>query len=390
MARLPLGPQTRLAVANFPVSGLRFPPVFIEALGRIKRACAQVHGERGTLPKAVARAIEAAAAEVVSGRRNGDFVVDVFQSGSGTSTNMNANEVIATLASRRLGRPVHPNDHVNAGQSSNDVMPSVVHVAALLALKRDLDPALTLLLKSLRRAARKFERVVKLGRTHLMDAVPVRLGQVFSGYAAQVESSQDHVRMTSESLRQLPLGGTAVGTGLNAPAGFGRRVIARLSRDAGLPLREAEDAFEAQGARDGAVRFSGALRSLAVALTKIANDLRWMASGPRGGLGELRMAGLQPGSSIMPGKTNPVICEVVVQAAAQVAGHDATIALAGAAGSFELNTMIPVIAHNLLQSMSLLASVSRLFATKCIDLLEADARRCRLLADRSSALATAL
>src|SRR5688572_2891905 len=287
MARLPLGPQTRLAVANFPVSGLRFPPVFIEALGRIKRACAQVHGERGTLPKAVARAIEAAAAEVVSGRRNGDFVVDVFQTGSGTSTNMNANEVIAVLASRRLGRPVHPNDHVNAGQSSNDVIPSAVHIAALLSIQRDLDPALGVLHSSLRRAVRRFDRVVKLGRTHLMDALPVRLGQEFSGYAAQVAASREHVRRSSESLRELPLGGTAVGTGLNAPKGFGRRVIAGLARDTGLPLRPARDPFEAQGARDGLVRLSGAVRALSVALVKIANDLRWMASGPAGGLGEL-------------------------------------------------------------------------------------------------------
>src|SRR5688572_4040043 len=368
MPRLPLGPQTRLAVANFPVSGLRFPPVFIEALGRIKEACARVHGERGTLPKAVARAIEAAAGEVASGRRHGDFVVDVFQTGSGTSTHMNADEVIATLASRRLGRAVHPNDHVNAGQSSNDVMPSTLHVAALLSHRRDLDPALALLGKSLRRAARRFDRVVKLGRTHLMDAVPVRVGQVFSGYAAQVEASRLHVRATSEDLRQLALGGTAIGTGLNAPEGFGRRVIARLARETGLPLREAANSFEAQGARDGAVRFSGALRSVGVALTKIANDLRWMASGPHGGLGELRMAALQAGSSIMPGKSNPVMCEVVVQAAAQVAGNDTAIALSGAAGPFELNAMVPVIAHNLPQPTSPPASTSPLLATKCPDL----------------------
>ena len=390
MARLPRGPHTRLAVANFPVSGFRFPRVFIEALGRIKRACASVHGTLGTLPRAVARAIEAAAAEVAEGRRDADFVVDVFQTGSGTSTNMNANEVIALLASRRLGRPVHPNDHVNAGQSSNDVIPSAVHVAALLALKRDLDPALARLHGSLRRAARRFDRVVKLGRTHHMDALPVRLGQEFSGYAAQVEAAREHVRQSSESLRELPLGGTAVGTGLNAPPGFGRRVIARLSRETGLPLREARNPFEAQGARDGLVRFSGALRALSVALVKIANDIRWMGSGPRGGVGELILPPLQPGSSIMPGKTNPVICEVVVQVGAQVVGNDAAVAAAGAGGAFELCAMVPVMAHNVLQSAGLLASVSRLFADKCVDGLRADARRCRELAELSPALATAL
>ncbi len=390
MARLPMGPQTRLAVANFPVSGLRFPRVFIEALGRIKGACARVHRGLRTLPGPMARAIEAAAAEVAEGRRDADFVVDVFQTGSGTSTHMNANEVIATLASRRLGRAVHPNDHVNAGQSSNDVMPSAVHVAALLSLERDLDPALEKLHASLRRAARRFDRVVKLGRTHLMDAVPVRLGQEFSGYAAQVAAARLHIRRTSESLLELPLGGTAVGTGLNAPPRFGARVIAGLARDTGLALRPARDPFEAQGARDGLVRFSGSLRALSVALVKIANDLRWMASGPAGGLREVRMPELQPGSSIMPGKTNPVICEVVVQVAAQVTGHDATVAMAGAGGAFELNAMIPVIAHNVLQSVALLASASRLFAAKCIDGVEADARRCRQLAEQSSALVTAL
>jgi fumarate hydratase class II len=390
MARLPMGPHTRLAVANFPVSGLRFPRVFIEALGRIKRACAGEHARRGTLPKAMARAIEEAASEVADGRRDADFVVDVFQTGSGTSTNMNANEVIARLASRRLGRPVHPNDHVNAGQSSNDVMPSATHVATLLVLKRELDPALDGLERSLRRAARRFGRIVKLGRTHLMDALPVTLGQEFSGYATQVKASREHLQLSAVSLRELPLGGTAVGTGLNAPPGFGRRVIGRLARDAGLPLRPARDSFEAQGARDGLVRFSGALRATGVSLLKIANDLRWMASGPSGGLGELRMKALQPGSSIMPGKTNPVICEVVAQAAAQVTGHDAAIAAAGAGGAFELNTMIPVMAHNILQATALLASVSRLFATRVVDGLEADAARCRMLAERSSALATAL
>ena len=390
MARLPMGPHTRLAVVNFPVSGLRFPRVFIEALGRIKGACARVHGSLGTLPRAVAKAVDAAAAEVSAGRRDADFPIDVFQTGSGTSTNMNANEVIARLASRRLGRAVHPNDHVNAGQSSNDVIPSAVHVAALLSLERDLDPALAVLHASLRRASRRFDRVVKLGRTHLMDALPVRLGQELSGYAAQVAAAREHLRRTSESLRELPLGGTAVGTGFNAPPGFGRRVIALIARETRLPLREARDPFEAQGARDGLVRFSGALRALAVALVKIANDIRWMGSGPRGGLGELSLPPLQAGSSIMPGKVNPVICEVVVQVGAQVVGNDAAVATAGAGGAFELNAMVPVMAHNTLQSLALLASASRLLAEKCVDGLQANAARCLELAAASPALVTAL
>jgi len=385
-----MGPQTRLAVDNFPVSGLRFPPVFIEALGRIKQAGARINGDLGALPKALSRALAAAAGEVAEGRHDHAFVVDVFQTGSGTSTNMNANEVIAFLASRRLGRAVHPNDHVNLGQSSNDVIPSAIHVAALLAMKRDLLPALEILRASLAGASRRFDRVVKLGRTHLMDAVPIRLGQEFSGYAAQVAAAREHLRRSSESLRELPLGGTAVGTGLNAPAGFGRRVIALLAKETALPLRPARNPFEAQGARDGLVRLSGALRALAAALVKIANDIRWMGSGPAGGLGELMLPPLQPGSSIMPGKTNPVLCEVVVQVGAQVVGNDAAVAAGGQAGAFELNAMVPVMAHNLLQSIGLLASASRLFATKCVDGLRADARRCRDLAERSSALATAL
>ncbi|HEY3226713.1 MAG TPA: class II fumarate hydratase, partial [Planctomycetota bacterium] len=379
-ARLPMGPQTRLAVANFPVSGLRFPRVFIEALGRIKQAGARINGDLGTLPKALARALAAAAGEVAEGRHDDAFVVDVFQTGSGTSTNMNANEVIAVLASRRLGRAVHPNDHVNLGQSSNDVIPSAVHVAALLAMKRDLLPALEILRASLGGASRRFDRVVKLGRTHLMDAVPIRLGQEFSGYAAQVAAAREHLRRSSESLRELPLGGTAVGTGINAPPGFGRRVIALLARETALPLRGARNPFEAQGARDGLVRLSGALRALATALVKIANDIRWMGSGPAGGLGELILPALQPGSSIMPGKTNPVICEVVVQVGAQVVGNDAAVAVGGQGGAFELNAMVPVMAHNLLQSIALLASAARLFAAKCVDGLRADARRCRDLA----------
>ncbi|HTF57958.1 MAG TPA: class II fumarate hydratase [Planctomycetota bacterium] len=389
-ARLPMGPQTRLAIANFPVSGLRFPRVFIEALGRIKQAGARINGDLGTLPKALARALAAAAGEVAEGRHDDAFVVDVFQTGSGTSTNMNANEVIALLASRHLGRAVHPNDHVNLGQSSNDVIPSAVHVAALLAMKRDLLPALEILRASLSGASRRFDRVVKLGRTHLMDAVPIRLGQEFSGYAAQVAAAREHLRRSSESLRELPLGGTAVGTGINAPPGFGRRVIALLARETSLPLRPARNPFEAQGARDGLVRLSGALRALATALVKIANDIRWMGSGPAGGLGELILPALQPGSSIMPGKTNPVICEVVVQVGAQVVGNDAAVALGGQGGAFELNAMVPVMAHNLLQSIALLASAARLFAAKCVDGLRADARRCRDLAERSPALATVL
>jgi fumarate hydratase class II len=384
------GPQTRLAVRNFPVSGLRFPRVFIEALGRIKRACARVLERERKLDPSMARAIAAASGEVAAGRWDAEFVVDVFQTGSGTSTNMNANEVIARQASRRIRRRIHPNDHVNLAQSSNDVMPSATHLAALLALKRDLEPALAVLHAALRRQARRFDRIVKLGRTHLMDAVPIRLGQVFSGYAAQVAAGRDHVFRAAESLRELALGGTAVGTGINAPPGFGRRVAALLARETGLPLREARNHFEAQGARDGVVRISGALRALAGALVKIANDIRWMGSGPAGGLGELALPALQAGSSIMPGKVNPVICEVVVQVGAQVVGNDAAIAVAGQGGAFELNAMIPVMTHNLLQSIALLAGAARIFASKCIDGIEADAARCRELADRSPALATVL
>lgn len=390
------GAQTQRAVENFPVSGFRFPRVFIEAIGRIKRACARVNLELGTLEPRLAEAIVQAASDVVDGKRDSDFVLDVFQTGSGTSTNMNANEVIANLANERLGaprgskKPVHPNDHVNQGQSSNDVIPTAAHLSSLLALTRDLVPALESLRASLARKAEEFDGVVKLGRTHLMDAVPVRLGQEFGGYARQVEKGIAQIRRASEGLHELALGGTAVGTGLNAPPGFGRRVAAILAQETGLPLREASNHFEAQGARDDLVMVSGALKGLACSLIKIANDIRWMGSGPLGGLGEILIPDLQPGSSIMPGKVNPVMCEVVTQVGAQVIGNDAAIAVAGLGGNFELNVMMPVMIHNLLQSISLLSNASRLFAARCVDGLRANAERCEELAQKSLSLVTVL
>ena len=356
--------QTQRAVENFPVSGQRVERAHIEALARIKAAAAKVNAELGVLDGDLARAIAAAAAEVAEGRWDDHFPVDVFQTGSGTSSNMNANEVIATLASERLGRDVHPNDHVNASQSSNDVFPSSIHIAAASAVVGDLVPALEHLAGALEAKAAEFAEVVKSGRTHLMDATPVTLGQEFGGYAAQVRYGVERLRSSLPRLAELPLGGTAVGTGINTPPGFAARVIEELARATGLPLTEARDHFEAQGARDGIVETSGQLRTIAVGLTKIANDLRWMGSGPRTGLAEINLPDLQPGSSIMPGKVNPVIPEAVAMVAAQVVGNDTTVAWAGAAGNFELNVMLPVIAKNVLESVRLLANVSRLLADR--------------------------
>ncbi len=390
------GAQTQRAVDNFPVSGLRFGRFFIEALGRVKRACAQANLDLGKLDDKIARAIADAALEVIEGKRDGEFVIDVFQTGSGTSTNMNANEVIANLAIERLGgergakKPVHPNDHVNKGQSSNDVIPTVAHLSALLALGRDLYPALDRLHASLGRKAKEFDGIVKLGRTHLMDAVPVRLGQEFGGYARQIEKGRDQIRRAADGLCELALGGTAVGTGMNAHPDFARRVCALLAKETALPLREAANHFEAQGARDDLVMVSGALKGLACSLMKVANDVRWMGSGPLGGLGEIQIPDLQPGSSIMPGKVNPVICEVVTQVAAQAIGNDVAVTIGGQGGAFELNVMIPVMSHNLLQSIALLASAARLFADKCVDGIVANADRCEELAHKSLSLATGL
>ncbi|MFF4156542.1 class II fumarate hydratase [Streptomyces sp. NPDC001678] len=382
--------QTQRAVENFPISGQRLERAHIEALGRIKAAAAKVNAELGVIDEEVAAAVAEAAGEVAEGRWDDQFPVDVFQTGSGTSSNMNANEVIATLATERLGRPVHPNDHVNASQSSNDVFPSSIHIAATAAVTGDLIPALEHLAASLERKAEEFAEVVKAGRTHLMDATPVTLGQEFGGYAAQVRYGVERLRASLPRLAELPLGGTAVGTGINTPPGFSGAVIAEVARATGLPLTEARDHFEAQGARDGLVETSGQLRVIAVGLTKIANDLRWMGSGPRTGLAEIALPDLQPGSSIMPGKVNPVVCEAVLMVAAQVMGNDATVATAGAAGNFELNVMLPVMAKNLLESVRLLAGASRLLADRTVDGITANAERAREYAESSPSVVTPL
>ncbi|MFE6697083.1 class II fumarate hydratase [Streptomyces sp. NPDC057718] len=382
--------QTQRAVENFPVSGQRLERAHIEALARIKGAAAKVNAELKVLDPDIAGAIQEAAAEVASGRWDEHFPVDVFQTGSGTSSNMNTNEVIATLATERLGREVHPNDHVNASQSSNDVFPSSIHIAATAAVTADLISALDHLAESLGRKSAEFAEVVKSGRTHLMDATPVTLGQEFGGYAAQIRYGVERLRASLPRLAELPLGGTAVGTGINTPPGFSAAVIAEVAAATGLPLTEARDHFEAQGARDGLVETSGQLRTIAVSLTKISNDLRWMASGPRTGLAEIALPDLQPGSSIMPGKVNPVIPEAVLMVAAQVTGNDATVATAGAAGNFELNVMLPVIAKNLLESVRLLANASRLLADRTVDGITADVERARAYAESSPSVVTPL
>ncbi|MEX0169303.1 class II fumarate hydratase [Streptomyces sp. LMG1-1-1.1] len=384
--------QTQRAVENFPISGQRLERTHIEALARIKAAAAKVNAALGVIDGDRAEAIASAADEVAEGRWDEHFPVDVFQTGSGTSSNMNANEVIATLATERLpeGREVHPNDHVNASQSSNDVFPSSIHIAATAAVTHDLIPALDHLAAALERKSAEFATVVKSGRTHLMDATPVTLGQEFGGYAAQVRYGAERLRTALPRLAELPLGGTAVGTGINTPAGFSAAVIAEVARATGLPLTEARDHFEAQGARDGLVETSGQLRTLAVSLTKIANDLRWMASGPRTGLAEINLPDLQPGSSIMPGKVNPVIPEAVLMVAAQVTGNDTTVAVAGAAGNFELNVMLPVMAKNLLESVRLLANASRLLADRTVDGITANAERAREYAESSPSVVTPL
>ncbi len=382
--------QTQRAVENFPVSGVTLERSLIAALARIKGAAAQANADLGVVEADVAEAIAAAAAEVAAGDHDDHFPVDVFQTGSGTSSNMNANEVIAQLAGERLGRPVHPNDHVNASQSSNDVFPSAIHVAAAEQVSGTLLPALEYLTVALRAKAQEFATVVKSGRTHLMDATPVTLGQEFGGYAAQVAGAADLIRTTASAVGELPLGGTAVGTGLNCPPGFAPAVITRLAHDLELPLSEAPDHFAAQGARDALVALSGSLRTLAVALVKVGNDIRWMASGPRTGLAEIRLPDLQPGSSIMPGKVNPVLAEAMTQVAAQVIGNDTTVAFAGSQGNFELNVYLPVIARNLLESIRLLANVTRLFADRCVAGIEADVDRCRAYAESSPSLGTSL
>jgi fumarate hydratase class II len=381
---------TQRAVENFPISGQGLEPAHIAALGAIKAAAAQVNGEIGILEPDLAEAIRMAAEEVAAGRQDDQFPIDVFQTGSGTSSNMNANEVIATLATEGLGRAVHPNDDVNASQSSNDVFPSSIHLAATASLVNDLIPALEHLAEALEAKRGEFAGVVKSGRTHLMDATPVTLGQEFGGYAAQVRAGIERLTAALPRLAELPLGGTAVGTGINMPPGFAARTIAVLAERTGLPLTEARDHFEAQGAQDALVETSGQLRTVAVSLYKIANDLRWMGSGPRAGLREINIPDLQPGSSIMPGKVNPVIPEAVCMVSAQVIGNDAAIAFGGAAGNFELNVMLPMLARNVLESIRLLASVSRLFADRCIAGISANADRARQYAEGSPSIVTPL
>ncbi len=382
--------QTQRAVENFPISGSGLEPAQIVALARIKRAAAIVNAELGILDQSIANSIASAAELLISGEHHDQFPVDTYQTGSGTSSNMNINEVLAHLATDALGSPVHPNDHVNMSQSSNDVFPTSVHLAVTGALLHDLIPALEHLAVSLEAKAALWKDAVKAGRTHLMDATPVTLGQEFAGYARQVRLGVERVKATIPRVAEVPLGGTATGTGINTPLGFPQRVIEVLAEDSGLPITEALDHFEAQGARDGLVEASGALRVIAVSLTKICNDLRWMGSGPNTGLGELHIPDLQPGSSIMPGKVNPVIPEAVLMVCARVIGNDATIAWAGASGSFELNVAIPVMGTALLESIRLLANSSIALADKTVDGLEANLVRARALAESSPSIVTPL
>jgi fumarate hydratase class II len=383
--------QTQRAVENFPVSGRGLEAAQVRALARIKAAAAAVNAELGVIDGDVAEAIAAAAREIVEGGHADQFPIDTFQTGSGTSSNMNANEVIATLAGRRLGdRTVHPNDEVNASQSSNDVFPSSIHLAATEAVVADLIPALGHLMSTLDAKGTEFDGVVKAGRTHLMDATPVTLGQEFHGYGSQVRIGIERLQSALPRLAELPLGGTAVGTGVNLPRGFAARVIDRLRHETGLPLSEARNHFEAQGARDALVETSGQLRVVAVSLYKIANDIRWMGSGPRAGLREIQIPDLQPGSSIMPGKVNPVVCESVRQVCAQVIGNDAAVAFAGSQGDFELNVMLPVMARNLLESIRLLAASARLLADRCVAGIVANAEVCRAYAEGSPSIVTPL
>jgi len=382
--------QTQRAVENFAISGATIESRHIKALALIKSASAQVNAELGLLDADLAGAVTAAADEVASGAHDAEFPIDVFQTGSGTSSNMNANEVIATLAARSLGRDVHPNDHVNASQSSNDVFPTSIHIAVVDALVNDLQPALTKLRSALAGKATEFATVVKSGRTHLMDATPVTLGQEFAGYAAQLGYAGDRVAGALPRVAELALGGTAVGTGINTPPGFAAAVVAKLASSTGLPLTEAANHFEAQGSQDSLVELSGQLKTIAVSLFKICSDLRWMGSGPRAGLGEIAIPDLQPGSSIMPGKVNPVICEATAMVCAQVIGNDATIAFAGAVGNFELNVMLPVLAANILSSVRLLANASVALTDKCVVGITANVERCRELAESSPSIVTPL
>ncbi len=390
------GASTQRAVENFPISDLRFGRRFIWALGLLKREAAQVNKELGVVTPEQGDAIIQAADEVMSGALDDHFVLDIFQTGSGTSTNTNANEVIANRATQIMGgelggdRLVHPNDHVNQGQSSNDVIPTAIHMAAVAAIREDLLPALEALAASLTAKAEEFDGIVKSGRTHLMDATPVTLGQEFSGYAAQITKGRDRVKATLPGLEELALGGSAVGTGLNAPPSFAARTIAGIAKATGYPFREADNHFEAQAAKDAVVFASGAMKTVAQSLFKIVNDLRWLSSGPRTGIAEIRLPSLQPGSSIMPGKVNPVIPEMMMQVAAHVIGNDTAITWGGANGNFELNVMMPMMAHNLLESIGILATASSTLRERCIDGIEADEKRNTELVERSIIIITSL
>ncbi len=386
------GAQTARAVENFPVSGRTLPREFIRAMGLVKLAAAQTNAELGFLKKNTARALARAAKEVIDGELDDHFVVDVFQTGSGTSTNMNTNEVIANRAAELLkGKTsVHPNDHVNMGQSSNDVIPTAMHVSSLEAIEKDLIPSLEYLRDALSGKAKQFDHIVKIGRTHLMDATPIRLGQEFSGYASMIDHGISRLKGVRNDLSELAIGGTAVGTGINTHKDFGKKVAARISEATGVKFREARNHFEAQASKDAVVQTSGALKTVSVSLMKIANDIRWLGSGPRCGFGEILLPAIQPGSSIMPGKVNPVAGESVTQVAAQVIGNDAAITIGGQAGNFELNVMMPMMADNLLQSIRLLSRVCTVFVDKCISGIEADEERCGETIEQSLAMCTSL
>ena len=386
------GAQTQRAVENFPISGQRFGRGFIQALGLLKKAAALTNGELGNIERKIAEAIAAAAQEVAVGDLDGEFVVDIYQTGSGTSTNMNANEVVARRADQILGvdGSVHPNDHVNFGQSSNDVIPSAIHIAARVAMERELIPALIYLRDALSEKAGAFDHIVKSGRTHLMDATPVRLGQQFGGYAHQLTKGVERVRRASEELAELALGGTAVGTGINTHPEFAPRVIALVSGELDLDFIEAENHFEAQAAKDAAVNAAGALNTIATSFFKIADDIRWLASGPTSGISEIQLPAVQPGSSIMPGKVNPVMCEAMMMVAARVMGNHTTVTIAGQRGNFELNVMMPVLAQALLESITLLSNVAKVFADRCVKGIEANEPRARELLEKNPSIATAL
>ncbi|MGA3067077.1 MAG: class II fumarate hydratase [Tepidisphaeraceae bacterium] len=391
------GAQTARAVENFPISKLRFGRRFIAALGLIKWSAAQINFELGFLDDRKRSLIQQAAQEVIDGKLDSQFVVDIFQTGSGTSTNMNVNEVIAGRANEIAGgprggkEPIHPNDHVNMEQSSNDVIPTAMHVSAAVAIKESLAPALEHLSIALHRKADQFDNIVKIGRTHLQDATPIRLGQELSGYAHQAKMSSVRCLRALHALKELPLGGTAVGTGINSHPQFAAKAIALIAQKSGIEFAEACNHFEAQAAKDAIVEVSSIVKTIALSLAKIANDIRWLSSGPRCGIGEISIPATQPGSSIMPGKVNPVMSEMVIQAAAQVIGNDATVAFAAAVGSnFELNVAMPVMAFNLLESIELLSRASRVFADRCVDGLQADAKRCQDLVEQSLAMCTSL